>query len=159
MKNIISHINMALIALIPYYGKGARLRLFLRLREFFRKHHLTFWGECLKSFIQTHYGMELSCGAKISPKVKFMHTVGVVIGDGVVIHDGVTIYSGVTLGRKDINKEEYPIIGENSVLCTNCTILGGIIIDKNTIVGANSLVINDLIGGGTFAGTPAHKLS
>ena len=149
---------MAIIALIPYYGKGARLRLFLRMREFYRKHHLLFLGECLKAYIQSHYGMELSCGAIISPRVKFMHTVGVVIGDGVEVHDGVTIYSGVTIGRKDINKEEYPVIGENSVLCTNCTILGGITVDKNTIIGANSLVINDLIGGGIFAGTPARRI-
>lgn len=158
MNKYILKLQSALIALIPYYGKGARLRLYLRLREFYRRHHLVFLGECLKSYIQTNYGMELSAGANISPKVKFMHTVGIVIGEGVVVKEGVTFYSNVTLGRKDINKEEYPTIGENCVLCTGCSILGGVIVDKDSVVGAHSLVISDLTGGGVFVGTPARKI-
>lgn len=120
---------------------------------------MLFLGECLKSYIQSHYGMELSTGATISPKVKFMHTVGIVVGEGCVVCEGVTFYSNVTLGRKDIYKEEYPTIGENCVLCTGCSILGGVKIDKDSIVGAHALVISDLIGGGTFVGVPARRIS
>ena len=144
----IMSISSFIYAFIPLYGAGVRLRIYLRLREFFRKRQWIFWGQCLKSLIQYKYGMEISINAIISPKVQFMHTVGTVIGEGVVVKEGVVLYSGVTLGRKDITKDDdYPYIEEGVILSTGCSVLGKVKVGKDAIIGAHSLLIQDAIGG------------
>ena len=143
---------------IPWYGSGARFRYYLRLREFFRKHELWFFATCLKSLLQYKYGCEISIHAQISVKAQFMHTVGVVIGEGSVIEGGVIIYSGVVIGRKDISMPHYPIVRRNAILCTNCSLLGGITVGENCIIGAHSLVINDCESNATYVGSPAIKI-
>lgn len=143
---------------IPLYGSGVRFRCYLRLREFFRKHELWFFATCLKSLLQYKYGCEISIHAQISVKAQFMHTVGVVIGEGSIIEEGVIIYSGVVLGRKDISKPYYPIVRKNAILCTNCSLLGGITIGENSIIGAHSLVIDDCESNSTYVGSPALKI-
>lgn len=152
-------IKQIFIATIPYYGKGARLRFFLRVREFLRKHNLAFLGLCLKNHLQSKYGMELSYNAKIHPQVMFMHTVGVVIGEGCEVEKGVKIFSGVTLGRKNINVESYPIIRKGATLCTNCSVLGSVEVGENAIIGAHSLVLKDCEPGGVYLGVPAKLKS
>lgn len=151
-------LNSILQALVPYYGAGARLRFYLRLREFYRKHNMMFLAQCLKSHMQYKYGCEISVNACISPAIDFMHTVGVVVGDGVVIKPGVTIYSGVVIGRKDIHSPEYPTIQEGALLCTGCTILGNVIIGSKAVIGANSLVLSDCEPGGVYVGSPAIRI-
>lgn len=152
------HIKQIFIAIVPYYGKGARLRFFLRVREFLRKHHSIFLGSCLKNYIQSKYGMELSIKAVVHPQTMFMHTVGVVIGEGCVVEKGVKIYSGVTLGRKDINEQSYPTIKKGAILCTKCSVLGNIVVGENAIIGAHSLVLEDCKPGGLYCGTPAKLI-
>ena len=145
-------------ALVPWYGSGARFRFYLRLREFYRRHHFTFLGQCLKSFLQYRYGCEISINASISPAVSFMHTVGVVIGDDVIIEPGVIIYSGVCLGRKDVTKNEYPIVKKGALLCTGCSVLGKVTIEENAIIGAHALVLTDCVRGGVYVGSPAKLI-
>ncbi len=111
----IIRMNSVLRAFIPVYGASTRFRLYLRLREFYRKHNMDFLATCLKVHLQKNYGCELSIHAEISPKAAFMHTVGIVIGEGVVVEDGVVFYSGVVLGRKNINdSNDYPTIKKMS---------------------------------------------
>lgn len=151
-------ISSFIYALIPLYGAGVRLRIYSRLREFFRRRQWIFLGQCLKSLIQYKYGMEISVNAIISPKVQFMHTVGTVIGEGVVVKENVVLYSGVTLGRKDITKnDDYPYIEEGVILSTGCSVLGKVKVGKNVIIGAHSLLIKDAIGG-IYAGVPAKRI-
>ena len=143
---------------IPLYGAGVRFRVYLRMREFFRKHNMVFMGMCLKVHLQRKYGCELSINADISPKASFMHTTGVVVGEGCTIKPGVIIYSGVVLGRKDISKEDdYPTIEENVVLSTGATVLGKCTVEKGCIIGAQSLVLEDCEQGGLYVGSPAVK--
>lgn len=152
------HIHPALEIFIPYYGKNARFRLLLRLREFCRKKRLVFCAQSIKGFIQSHYGCEISINAVISPKAQFMHTVGVVIGEGCIIDDGVIIYSGVVCGRKDIRTESYPHIKHDAVLCTGACILGEVTIGEHCVVGAKSLVIKDCEPNSVYVGCPSKKI-
>lgn len=145
--------------LIPYYGKGVRFRVLLRIREICRKKNLYFLGVCIKGYLQNHYGCEISINATISPKAQFIHTVGVVIGEGSIIEDGVIIYSGVVLGRKDIKVEAYPHIKSNSILCTGACLLGGITVGDNCVIGAKSLVLRDCAPNSTYVGCPAINIS
>lgn len=146
-------------ACIPLYGAGARFRIYLRLREYFRKNKMGFLGQCLKVHLQRNYGCELSVKAVISPKCSFMHTSGVVIGDGCVVESGVVIYSGVVLGRKDIFKDDdYPTIEENVVLSTGAAVLGKCNVGRECIIGAQALVLSNCEPGGVYVGSPAVKV-
>lgn len=143
---------------IPLYGSGVRFRLYLRLREFFRKHSLWFLATCLKSLLQYKYGCEISVHAQISPKAQFMHTVGIVIGEGAIVKEGVILYSNVVLGRKNINEDSYPTILGGATLCTGVIVLGDITIGENTLIGANSLVLTDCAPNSTYVGSPLRKI-
>lgn len=102
------------------------------------------------------WGMELGISAQISPKVLFMHTAGVVIGDGVVLKSGVRIYSSVVLGRKDVDSvDDYPVVEENCVLGSGCRILGKVTLGRGAIIGANAVVLSDCEAGKTYVGIPA----
>ena len=144
---------------IPLYGGGARFRVCLRLREFFRIHKMTFGAICIKSYLQKRYGCELSINAKISPKAEFMHTVGVIIGEGVVVSAGVKLYGNLTLGRKDVFDEDaYPYICENVILSTGCTVLGKVVVGERAAIGAQSLVIKNVEPDSVYVGSPAKRI-
>lgn len=153
------HFPIFIQALIPYYGKGVRFRIMLRLRRFCQIYNLSFLALCIKGYLQNHYGCEISVNAIISTKVQFMHTVGVVIGEGCVIEDGVIIYSDVVLGRKDIKIDAYPYIKKNTILCTGACVLGGVIVGENCVIGAKSLILKDCIPNSTYIGCPGQKLT
>jgi len=153
-------INQIIYAFLPGIGMGTRFRICIRLHEFFRKNNMEFLNCCLKAYMQKKYGCEISCHASISPSSIFMHTVGVVIGEGVIVEEKVTIFSGVVLGRKNIAiNDDYPIIKKGSTLCAGCKVLGKIVVEADTIIGANAVVTSSCLpGGGTYVGIPAHRL-
>lgn len=144
---------------IPLYGANVRFRLLLRLREFCRKHEMIFLGNCIKSYLHKRYGCEISINAVVSPRVEFMHTTGVIIGEGVVVLEGVKFYGNVNLGRKDVLKtDDYPTICENVILSTGCAVLGKINVGTNTVIGAHSLVLTDCEPNSTYVGNPLRKI-
>ncbi len=61
----------------------------------------------------------------------------------------------VTVGEKDNKK---PIIGNNVELHANCTVIGGITIGDNAIIGAGAVVVNDVPQNTTAVGNPARIL-
>ena len=151
------NIQAVMQALIPWAGAGARFRFYLRLREFYRKHHMHFLASCLKSHLQYKYGCEIAVNAAISSKASFMHTVGIVIGEGVIVESGVTIYSNVCLGRKNIcDEDDYPTVKRGALLSTGCSVLGKVIVEENAVIGAHSLVLSDCIRDGVYVGVPAR---
>lgn len=90
-------------------------------------------------------GIDIHPGAKIGRCFFIDHGTGVVIGETAEIGDNVKIYQGVTLGSLSFPKDEmgrivkgmkrHPTIGNNVVLYSGATILGG-----NTAIGDNAVV-------------------
>lgn len=60
-----------------------------------------------------------------------------------------------TLGKKG---EKRPIIGDNVQLGCCVTILGGITIGNNVVVGAGSVVLTDILDNCIIAGIPAKVI-
>ena len=72
-------------------------------------------------------------------------------GDNLRIQEGVTVGGG---------KEGAPRIGNNVYLGSGCKIIGGVYIADRCVVGANAVVVHDIIEEGiTVAGVPARKIS
>lgn len=66
---------------------------------------------------------------------------------------------GVTVGMKNNGKEIInPIIGDNVYIATNSTVIGGLSIGDNSIIGAGSVVTKDIPSNVVVCGNPAKVL-
>lgn len=101
-------------------------------------------------------GIDINPGATIGEYFFIDHGTGVVIGETTTIGNNVKLYQGVTLGALSTRKgqllanvKRHPTIGNNVIVYSNASILGG-----ETVVGDNST-----IGGGAFltSSVPANS--
>src|SRR5699024_7695558 len=107
---------------------------------------------------------EISPQAQLSKTVTISHGIGTVIGGGCKIGENVLIRQNVTLGQKGtgnpiLNSKVHPTVQDNVVIGAGTCILGGIIIGKNSIIGANSVVTKDVPPNTVWAGVPAKQIS
>ena len=116
-------------------------------------HRLTELGVPLLPRMMTEYahqmtGIDIHPGAAIGPYFFIDHGTGVVIGETCVIGRRVKLYQGVTLGAKSFEADEdgnpvkgikrHPNIGNNVVIYSGATILGGdTTVGDNCVVGGN----------------------
>jgi len=116
-------------------------------------HELYIRGIPIIPRIMTEYahsktGIDIHPGAKIGKNFFIDHGTGVVIGETAEIGDDVKLYQGVTLRALSFTKDEkgqiikggkrHPTIGNNVVIYTGATILGGeTFIGDAAVVGGN----------------------
>ena len=92
-------------------------------------------------------GIDIHPGAKIGKNFFIDHGTGVVIGETTVIGNNVKIYQGATLGALSFPKDErgkimkgekrHPTIEDNVTIYAEATILGNVVIGRDTVVGGN----------------------
>ena len=92
-------------------------------------------------------GIDIHPGAKIGKNFFIDHGTGVVIGETTIIGDNVKIYQGTTLGAMSFPKDErgrvikggkrHPTIEDNVTIYAEATILGDVVIGKNSVIGGN----------------------
>ncbi len=94
----------------------------------------------------------------------FPHLCGIVISRAATICNNCRIYQNVTIGSRTEKegdgktKENYPIIGENTIIYAGAVIVGPIKIGKNCVIGANSVVISDIPDNSIVGGIPARVI-
>ena len=94
-------------------------------------------------------------------EVYFPHPIGIVIHPNVVIGKQCVIFQNVTIGQGRYNENlqrNVPIIGDGVTIYPNSVIVGGINIGKNSVIGAGSVVINDIPPDAVAAGNPAKVI-
>ena len=92
-------------------------------------------------------GIEIHPGAQIGKRLFIDHGMGVVIGETCRIGDNVTIYQGVTLGGTGKEKgKRHPDIGDNVLIAAGAKVLGNIKIESDVNIGANSVVLESVVG-------------
>jgi acetyltransferase-like isoleucine patch superfamily enzyme len=77
---------------------------------------------------------------------------GVKIEKNVQIGSHSSVYSVSTIDEK----EGKVVIKENARICTHCTVMPGVTIGKNSIIGANSFVNKDIPDNTLAYGTPVR---
>ncbi len=90
---------------------------------------------------------------------------GVQLWDGITVEDNVFIGPNVTF-TNDLNprSKQRPekflktIVKKNASIGANATILPGIIIGENAMIGAGSVVLNDVPANTVWAGNPAREI-
>ena len=101
-------------------------------------------------------GVDIHAGATIGEYFFIDHGTGIVIGETTTIGNRVKIYQGVTLGGtgKDVGKR-HPTLGNNVMIGAGAKVLGPIVIDSNSKIAANAVVLKDIPQNSTAVGIPA----
>ncbi len=102
-------------------------------------------------------GIEIHPGATIGRGLVIDHGSGVVIGETCEIGDNCTLYQGVTLGGtgKDAGKR-HPTLRDNVMVGAGAKVLGPIVIESNSKIAANAVVLKDIPSACTAVGIPAR---
>ncbi len=102
------------------------------------------------------YGCYIDPKAVIGPGVRFPHPVSIVIGEATVIGAHATIYQNVTFGRRTADDDHYPVLGDHVTVYTGASIIGGVHVGDNAVLGAHALVKANVPAGGLAKGVFAQ---
>ena len=119
----------------------------------------------LRRVLRKKYGIVILYTTRIGEGLNLPHPQNRIFGGGVVIKENVTIYHNVTLGTKrvqdiDLNNiyNAYPVIESGCCIYSGACIIGNIKIEKNTVIAANAVVIDDTEKSSVYGGIPAKRL-
>lgn len=105
---------------------------FLKVNKFITKQ--------IKRKLYYDFHCDISQYCSIDDSVVFVHPVAVVIGSKAVIEKKCFIYQCVTLGLNFDSDNSMPHIMEGTKVGAGAKIIGGIVIGKNCLIGANAVV-------------------
>lgn len=93
------------------------------------------------------YGIELPPDADLGRRLHLPHPQGVVVVPGSVVGDDCLLRHGVTLGLGSATRGGRPRLGDRVQVGPGASILGGVVIGDDVLVGPHALVIHDLPAG------------
>ena len=112
-------------------------------------------------------GIDIHPGAEIGEYFFIDHGTGVVIGETCIIGNRVRLYQGVTLGAKSFALDKkgnpvkgaarHPIVEDNVIIYSGATILGRVVIGKNSIIGGNVWITYDVEPGSVVSQKSANQ--
>lgn len=130
--------------------------LLFRLQDFFFRLKLLPFSYMVHRLNLSLHGIDILPGAVIGGGLRIDHPVGVVIGAGVQIGKDCILLQNVTIGTRYLNAEnyndEFPTISDNVTIGAGAVILGGVNIGRGSTIGANSVVLADVMEGSTVTG-------
>ncbi|MDW2301105.1 serine acetyltransferase [Vibrio alginolyticus] len=130
-----------------------RVALYLKLICLCRKRNLVYISLIVTRRLQRKYGVFIGHKTDFDETLTLRHPTGIVIGMGATLGKNITIFQNVTIGRK--NGEDYPVIGDNTVIYAGAVLVGDIEIGKNCVIGANSVVNKNIPSNSVVVGVPA----
>lgn len=110
--------------------------------------------------IRNRYGIELPYSVKLGRRVIFEHQSCIVIHGNCSIGDDSIIRQGVTLGNRYLDRPlEAPSLGSRVNVGAGAKIFGNITIGDDVRIGANAVVLCDVLAGATVVGIPAKVIN
>lgn len=126
-----------------------------RIAHFFYKHRWYTVARVISQISRFFTGIEIHPGAVIGKRLFIDHGMGVVIGQTCEIGDDVVLYQGVTLGGSGKEKgKRHPTIGNHVVIGSGAKILGSFKVGDQSSIGANSVVLKEVLPHTTVVGVP-----
>ncbi|CUO84173.1 MULTISPECIES: hypothetical protein [Clostridium] len=108
-------------------------------------------------------GADIPVDVCVGEGVEFCHNaLGTVIHPNTIIGNDVSVYQNVTIGKARVKdkKQIKIIIEEGAVLCAGSKILAkdNLVVGKNTIIAANSVLLKSTGENEVWGGIPARRL-
>jgi serine O-acetyltransferase len=134
--------------------------------------HLVYWRKIpilglIAGGILRVLGVSWPSSVRPGPGLMLPHgAVGLVVHENSIIGCRVKLYQGVTLGRSDVHKKDSAAggriqIGDDVIIGAGATVLfpsgGTVSIGAGSVIGANSVVTNDIAPSEVWSGNPARK--
>ena len=134
------------------FNPGFRATMNYRIANFmYKKAHLQIISKLLWWHTRKKYAYDIDYRCEIEGGFRIVHGIGLVIGKDVRIGKNVAVYQGVTLGgnsnktsKKDGIVFSQPWIGNNVIIYADCTVLGPVCIESNSVIGAGSTILKDV---------------
>jgi serine O-acetyltransferase len=102
-------------------------------------------------------GIEIHQAAKIGPGFFIDHGMGVVIGETAIVGEDCMLFHGVTLGGTGkATGKRHPTLLDGVVIGAGAKILGNITVGRNSYIGGNSVVLQDVPDNSTVVGIPGR---
>lgn len=128
---------------------------FIHLMKFFLYLRLNIFAKITSFLIRIIFAAQIPPEVKIGKNTVFGYGgLSLVLHKDSVIGENCRLGSGVTLGSKNPDRRA-PIIGDNCFIATGAKILGGVVVGKNSVVGANAVVTEDVPSKCIVVGIPA----
>ena len=119
----------------------------------------------LKHYSKIHHKLSIKYTTSVpinvcGPGLSIAHFGALYINSKSKIGKNLRIQSGVTIGGSYSTPNRFPILGDNVYIGTGAKILGGITIANDVAIGANAVVVKDILEEATsHAGVPSKKVS
>lgn len=141
------------------YFKGFQAISCYRISHFLWKQNRKQLAYYLQSLISEVFAVDIHPAARIGGGILLDHATGFVAGETSVIEDNVSILHGVTLGGtgKDTG-DRHPKIQSGVLIGAGAKILGNVTIGKCAKIGANSVVLQDVLPHSTVVGVPGQHV-
>ena len=106
-------------------------------------------------------GIEIHPGARIGKRLFIDHGMGVVIGETAEIGDDCTLYQGVTLGGTSLDRgqKRHPTLGNGVIVSVHAQVLGPFRVGDGARIGAQAVVLSEVLEGATMVGIPAKPVA
>ena len=145
---------------------GVKAIFFHQIAHFFCVAKFDLIARIISQFSRFLTGIEIHPNAKIGKNLFIDHGMGVVIGETSDIGDNVTIYHGVTLGGispsiksdEQRNIKRHPTLKDNVVVGSGAQVLGPVVVEINSKIGANAVVTKDVPENAIMVGVPAKNV-
>lgn len=113
-----------------------------------------------QKWIEILTGISLPYAATIGKRFYIAHHGHIILHPRTIIGENCNIAQGVTIGVSGRGENRgIPVIGNNVFMAANAVIAGKIYVGDNSVIGANSLVVNNVESNITVLGVPAKKIS
>lgn len=118
----------------------------------------------LTRLAQFLFAVDLAYQAELGPGIVIVHGFGLVVGSAVRIEGNCCLFHGVTLGDRGtewVGSQEadgHPVVEAGCIFGAGAKVLGPIRIGRNSVIGANAVVLKDVAPCSIAAGVPARVI-
>lgn len=129
----------------------------LKFKSFFYNHKMKHIAKLFDHIHRIIFASDIPASVKLGKNIQLPHYgLGIVIHPKSTIGDNCKIFQNVTIGCR--NGDGPPIIGNNVFIGSGACILGKIKIGDNAKIGANAVVLKDVLPNETVVGIPAKVI-